>query len=176
LISTALPHRDSNRGLFLYFFGEDSKKRMQLKSFDDFLKGLHDEIVRLEFAHYDFKNQVSKLLELTNPSVLMISMSVPVMPCSVKSMLLSVPVMLLMLFSVPGMIFPVPMMNFCPSGDIFCPRDVPRMMISVPVTWMHHKRGLILCIAQLTSSTVNSSNAHKSHANRAKPCLHCVSQ
>ncbi|DBB15580.1 TPA: hypothetical protein ACH3X3_003794 [Trebouxia sp. C0006] len=48
---------DSNRGLFLYFFGEDSKKRMQLKSFDDFLKGLHDEIVRLEFAHYDFKNQ-----------------------------------------------------------------------------------------------------------------------
>ena len=33
---------------------------MQLKSFDDFLKGLHDEIVRLEFAHYDYKNQVSK--------------------------------------------------------------------------------------------------------------------
>ncbi|MCJ1302873.1 hypothetical protein MMC08_005678 [Hypocenomyce scalaris] len=52
----------ASRGLFPYFFGEDGKKRMQLKSFDDFLKGLHDEIVRLEFAHYDYKNQVSKLL------------------------------------------------------------------------------------------------------------------
>ena len=55
-------HRGASRGLFPYFFGEDGKKRMQLKSFDDFLKGLHDEIVRLEFAHYDYKNQVSKLL------------------------------------------------------------------------------------------------------------------
>ena len=34
---------------------------MQLTSFDDFLKGLHDEIVRLEFSHYDFKNQVRLL-------------------------------------------------------------------------------------------------------------------
>ena len=53
--------RDSNRGLFKHFFGEDGRKRMQLTSFDDFLKGLHDEIVRLEFSHYDFKNQVRSL-------------------------------------------------------------------------------------------------------------------
>ena len=32
---------------------------MQLKSFDGFLKGLHDEIVRLEFSHYDFKKRVN---------------------------------------------------------------------------------------------------------------------
>ncbi|DBA98639.1 TPA: hypothetical protein ACH3X1_014425 [Trebouxia sp. C0004] len=89
---------DNNRGLFLYFFGEDSKKRMQLKSFDDFLKGLHDEIVRLEFAHYDFKNQVSKLLESDELSV------TTVRPLSVPSITLSVPVMT---FSVPGMIFSV---------------------------------------------------------------------
>ncbi|KAL3131679.1 hypothetical protein ABBQ38_007972 [Trebouxia sp. C0009 RCD-2024] len=48
---------DSNRGLFKHFFGEDGKKRMQLAHFDEFLRGLHDEIVRLEFTHYDFKNQ-----------------------------------------------------------------------------------------------------------------------
>ena len=61
--------RDSNRGLFKHFFGEDGKKRMQLSSFDDFLKGLHDEIVRLEFSHYDFKNQVRSL-----PKVLLLRM------------------------------------------------------------------------------------------------------
>jgi len=80
--------------LFLYFFGEDSKKRMQLKSFDDFLKGLHDEIVRLEFAHYDFKNQVSKLLELTKLSVPVMPLTVPANLLSIKLMLLPVPVML----------------------------------------------------------------------------------
>ena len=53
--------RDSNRGLFKHFFGEDGKKRMQLAHFDEFLRGLHDEIVRLEFTHYDFKNQVRLL-------------------------------------------------------------------------------------------------------------------
>lgn len=34
---------------------------MQLAHFDEFLRGLHDEIVRLEFTHYDFKNQVCLL-------------------------------------------------------------------------------------------------------------------
>lgn len=53
--------RDSNRGLYKHFFGEDGKKRMQLSHFDEFLKGLHDEIVRLEFSHYDFKNQVQPI-------------------------------------------------------------------------------------------------------------------
>ena len=58
--------RDSNRGLFKHFFGEDGKKRMQLAHFDEFLRGLHDEIVRLEFTHYDFKNQV-RLLSSFSP-------------------------------------------------------------------------------------------------------------
>ena len=98
---SALPHRDNNRGLFLYFFGEDSKKRMQLKSFDDFLKGLHDEIVRLEFAHYDFKNQVSKLFEVTILSVSVMIFSVLITPLSVPS-----------IFSVAVIIFSVPEMRF----------------------------------------------------------------
>ena len=101
-----MPYRDSNRGLYLYFFGEDSKKRMQLKSFDDFLKGLHDEIVRLEFAHYDFKNQVSVPLEILTffcPSVYNY--------CPSNA-------------------------TFCPSSAVFCPSmtlSVPVMMISVLV-------------------------------------------
>ena len=61
---------------------------MQLKSFDDFLKGLHDEIVRLEFAHYDFKNQVSKLLKVT------ISSSVPGLIISVQAKPFSASVMI----------------------------------------------------------------------------------
>lgn len=56
--------RESNRGLFKHFFGEDGKKRMQLAHFDEFLRGLHDEIVRLEFTHYDFKNQVCLVFSL----------------------------------------------------------------------------------------------------------------
>ena len=31
---------------------------MPLAKFDDFLKSLHDEIVRLEFAHYDYQGKV----------------------------------------------------------------------------------------------------------------------
>jgi len=123
--------------LFLYFFGEDSKKRMQLKSFDDFLKGLHDEIVRLEFAHYDFKNQVSKLLELTKLSVPVMPLTVPAILLSVKLMLLPVPVMLssvpgmilyvqmiapLVKSSVKGLMFSVPMIIFCPC-DLNAPQE-----------------------------------------------------
>ena len=51
--------RGGNRGLYLYFFGEDGKTRMPLRKFDEFLKSLHDEIVRLEFTHYDYQGKVS---------------------------------------------------------------------------------------------------------------------
>ena len=50
--------RNGNRGIYLYFFGEDGKTRMPMRKFDDFLKSLHDEIVRLEFAHYDYQGKV----------------------------------------------------------------------------------------------------------------------
>ena len=73
---------------------------MQLKSFDDFLKGLHDEIVRLEFAHYDFKNQVSKLpvwAKTFCPSDNIVCPSNATF-CEVNG-------------------------TFCPSDDIFYPRD-----------------------------------------------------
>ena len=33
---------------------------MPLAKFDDFLRSLHDEIVRLEFSHYDYQNKVSE--------------------------------------------------------------------------------------------------------------------
>ena len=89
-----MPYRDSNRGLYLYFFGEDSKKRMQLKSFDDFLKGLHDEIVRLEFAHYDFKNQVSVPLEILTFFCPSSAVFCPSMTLSVPVMMISVLVMM----------------------------------------------------------------------------------
>ena len=110
---------------------------MQLKSFDDFLKGLHDEIVRLEFAHYDFKNQVSKLLELTKLSVPVMPLTVPAILLSVKLMLLPVPVMLssvpgmilyvqmiapLVKSSVKGLMFSVPIFIFCPC-DLNAPQE-----------------------------------------------------
>ena len=57
-------HRNGNRGIYLYFFGEDGKTRMPLRKFDDFLKSLHDEIVRLEFAHYDYQSKVCHTLML----------------------------------------------------------------------------------------------------------------
>ncbi|KAG1327818.1 calcium uptake protein, mitochondrial [Cocos nucifera] len=46
-----------NGGLVEYFFGEDGKGRLQHDKFVHFLRDLHDEIVRLEFAHYDFKSR-----------------------------------------------------------------------------------------------------------------------
>lgn len=42
-----------NGGLLEYFFGQDGKGRLQLEKFVQFLKDLHNEIERLEFAHYD---------------------------------------------------------------------------------------------------------------------------
>ncbi|XP_010907508.1 calcium uptake protein, mitochondrial isoform X2 [Elaeis guineensis] len=46
-----------NGGLVEYFFGKDGKGRLQHDKFVHFLRELHDEIVRLEFAHYDFKSR-----------------------------------------------------------------------------------------------------------------------
>ncbi|CAK9188194.1 unnamed protein product [Ilex paraguariensis] len=46
-----------NGGLMEYFFGKDGKKCLQHEKFVLFLRNLHDEILRLEFAHYDYKLQ-----------------------------------------------------------------------------------------------------------------------
>ncbi|OMO80257.1 Calcium-binding EF-hand [Corchorus olitorius] len=44
-----------NGGLVEYFFGSDGKTCLKHDKFVQFLRDLHDEILRLEFAHYDFK-------------------------------------------------------------------------------------------------------------------------
>ncbi|KAH0664065.1 hypothetical protein KY290_029983 [Solanum tuberosum] len=47
-------HIDSG-GLLQDFFGEDGKKRLQYDTFVRFLRDLHEEMLKLEFAHYDYK-------------------------------------------------------------------------------------------------------------------------
>ncbi|KAK1550726.1 hypothetical protein Q3G72_023739 [Acer saccharum] len=42
-------------GLVEYFFGEDGKGRLEHDKFLKFMRGLHDELLKLEFAHYDYK-------------------------------------------------------------------------------------------------------------------------
>ncbi|TQD94726.1 hypothetical protein C1H46_019669 [Malus baccata] len=42
-------------GLVEYFFGKDGKDSLQLDKFVKFLGDLQDEMVRLEFSHYDYK-------------------------------------------------------------------------------------------------------------------------
>ncbi|KAI0502183.1 hypothetical protein KFK09_017130 [Dendrobium nobile] len=44
-----------NAGLVEYFFGKDGNERLQHDKFVQFLRDLHDEILRLEFDHYDVK-------------------------------------------------------------------------------------------------------------------------
>lgn len=46
-----------NAGLVDYFFGKDGKCCLQHDKFVRFLRELHDEIVRLEFDHYDFNSK-----------------------------------------------------------------------------------------------------------------------
>nr|CAD1827781.1 unnamed protein product [Ananas comosus var. bracteatus] len=48
-----------NGGLLEYFFGEDGNRSLHYDKFVQFLRGLHNEIVRLEFAHYDFMSRGS---------------------------------------------------------------------------------------------------------------------
>lgn len=40
-------------GLMVHFFGTDGEKQLDLATFNAFLRGLHQEIDRLEFNHYD---------------------------------------------------------------------------------------------------------------------------
>jgi hypothetical protein len=42
----------------LHFFGEDGQKKLDLAAFNAFLEGLHAEIDRLEFQHYDPQGSV----------------------------------------------------------------------------------------------------------------------
>ncbi|XWS73010.1 hypothetical protein CRYUN_Cryun02cG0089200 [Craigia yunnanensis] len=44
-----------NGGLVEYFFGRDGKSSLKHDTFAQFLRDLHDEILMLEFAHYDYK-------------------------------------------------------------------------------------------------------------------------
>ncbi|KAL9242477.1 hypothetical protein vseg_016470 [Gypsophila vaccaria] len=46
-----------NGGLIEYFFGKDGKQALQHHKFVQFLRDLHDEILRLEFSHYDHKGR-----------------------------------------------------------------------------------------------------------------------
>ncbi|KAA0063559.1 hypothetical protein IC582_011815 [Cucumis melo] len=48
-----------NGGLVEYFFGEDGKGSLHHDKFVQFLRQLHEEILILEFSHYDFKSQGS---------------------------------------------------------------------------------------------------------------------
>ncbi|XP_027183323.1 calcium uptake protein, mitochondrial [Coffea eugenioides] len=44
-----------NGGLVAYFFGEDGKRCLHHDKFVQFLRDLHDEMLKLEFSHYDYK-------------------------------------------------------------------------------------------------------------------------
>ncbi|KAG0588748.1 hypothetical protein KC19_2G266100 [Ceratodon purpureus] len=46
-------------GLVELFFGTDGKRELPRTQFEKFLRDLHEEITRLEFAHYDFENRGS---------------------------------------------------------------------------------------------------------------------
>ncbi|KAK6927588.1 EF-hand domain [Dillenia turbinata] len=48
-------HTVENGGLIEYFFGKDGKRRLKHDNFVQFLRRLRDEILDLEFAHYDYK-------------------------------------------------------------------------------------------------------------------------
>ncbi|XP_030548386.1 calcium uptake protein, mitochondrial-like [Rhodamnia argentea] len=62
-------HRDGRRtglkargsvddgGLVEYFFGKDGKECLQHDKFVQFMRDLHDEMLNLEFAHYDYKQR-----------------------------------------------------------------------------------------------------------------------
>ncbi|XP_059461487.1 calcium uptake protein, mitochondrial-like isoform X1 [Corylus avellana] len=56
-LRTGLKFRGSveNGGLVEFFFGKYGKERLQHDKFFQFMRDLHDEILRLEFAHYDYK-------------------------------------------------------------------------------------------------------------------------
>ncbi|MFS7996814.1 putative calcium uptake protein/3 [Helianthus anomalus] len=51
--------RVENGGLVHYFFGEDGNQRLQHDKFVQFLRDLHDEMIGLEFSHYDFNSSGS---------------------------------------------------------------------------------------------------------------------
>ncbi|KAI4335633.1 hypothetical protein L6164_014265 [Bauhinia variegata] len=48
-----------NGGLLEYFFGKDGNSCLQLERFVQFLRDLHNEILQLEFSHYDYNKRGS---------------------------------------------------------------------------------------------------------------------
>ncbi|KAK1684098.1 hypothetical protein QYE76_044946 [Lolium multiflorum] len=45
-----------NGGLVEYFFGNDGNEPLHFDKFTSFMKELHEEVIRLEFSHYDVKS------------------------------------------------------------------------------------------------------------------------
>ncbi|GMP36816.1 hypothetical protein CsSME_00008817 [Camellia sinensis var. sinensis] len=58
-------------GLLEYFFGKDGKQCLEHGKFVQFLRDMHDKILRLEFAHYDYKSQGT--ISATNFALLMVA-------------------------------------------------------------------------------------------------------
>ncbi|KAK8926230.1 hypothetical protein KSP39_PZI018249 [Platanthera zijinensis] len=58
-LRTVLKARDSveNAGVVEYFFGKDGNERLKHDKFVAFLRDLQEEILRLEFDHYDVKSE-----------------------------------------------------------------------------------------------------------------------
>ncbi|KAK8933679.1 hypothetical protein KSP39_PZI015238 [Platanthera zijinensis] len=58
-LRTVLKARDSveNAGVVEFFFGKDGNERLKHDKFVAFLKDLQEEILRLEFDHYDVKSE-----------------------------------------------------------------------------------------------------------------------
>ena len=69
MLSRPTRPRVSQGGLLTYFFGKKGDGKLTLKKFEEFLNKLHDEIVLLEFNHYDYKVMIhwGRTLALETP-------------------------------------------------------------------------------------------------------------
>ena len=61
----------------LHFFGENGQKKLDLAAFNAFLEGLHAEIDRLEFQHYDPQGTVRR----RRPAKLALVLTAHLVPC-----------------------------------------------------------------------------------------------
>lgn len=61
----------------LHFFGENGQKKLDLAAFNGFLEGLHAEIDRLEFQHYDPQGTVRR----RRPAKLALVLPAHLAPC-----------------------------------------------------------------------------------------------
>lgn len=54
--------QEDRGGLIAHFFGKDADKRMKLEDFAKFLHDLHEELVLLEFRHYEGNDKVCAII------------------------------------------------------------------------------------------------------------------